>query len=109
MLINIYIHTHNFFSMFGLVFFLCVCLCVCFFSVIKDVKLENVEYDVGGPIKNLKFYLEDISKVVVESPNDFFPIKQVQPKLGALMKDALKLKLKLKFPLWRPKKCSYKF
>ncbi|KAK7849007.1 hypothetical protein CFP56_003917, partial [Quercus suber] len=76
-------------------------------TVIRDVKLENVEHDVGGPIKNLKFYLEDISKVGVESPNDFFPIKQVQPKLGALMKDALKLKLK--FPLWRPKKRFYKF
>ncbi|XP_050283923.1 disease resistance RPP13-like protein 4 [Quercus robur] len=81
---------------------------------IKDAfsKLKNFEHDAdgpggpSGPIKKLKCCLDDISRVVVEAPNDSFPNKQVQDKLSAILKDALKLKVKLNFPLWRPKKFS---
>ncbi|XP_023910007.1 disease resistance RPP13-like protein 4 [Quercus suber] len=81
---------------------------------IKDAfsKLKNFELDAdgpggpSGPIKKLKCCLDDISKVVVEAPNDSFPNKEVQDKLSAIMKDALKLKLKLNFPLWQPKRFS---
>ena len=72
-------------------------------------KLKNFEHSAdgaGGPIKKLKCCLDDISKVVKEAPDDSFPNKEVQDKLSAIMKDALKLKLKLNFPLWRPKKFS---
>nr|POE73974.1 hypothetical protein CFP56_56659 [Quercus suber] len=68
---------------------------------IKDAfsKLKNFEHSTdgpggpSGPIKKLKCCLDDISKVVKEAPDDSFPNKEVQVKLSAIVKDALKLKL----------------
>ncbi|KAF3973510.1 hypothetical protein CMV_003074 [Castanea mollissima] len=64
-------------------------------------KLKNFEHDAGEPIKNLECCLDDISNIVSEASNDAFPNKEVQAKLSAIKKDALKLKLN--FPPLRPK------
>ena len=64
-------------------------------------RLKNFEHDAGVPIKNLECCLDDISKIVSEASNDAFPNKEVQAKLSAIKKDALKLKLN--FPSLRPK------
>ena len=58
-------------------------------------KLKNFENAAGEPIKNLECCLDDISKIVVDTSNNAFPNKQVQAKLSALKKDALKLKLNI--------------
>ncbi|XP_050281869.1 disease resistance RPP13-like protein 4 [Quercus robur] len=63
----------------------------------------------SGPIKKLKCCLDDISKVVVEAPNDSFPNKQVQDKLSVIMKDALKLKEVFKDLDTRLKLCFLSF
>ena len=64
-------------------------------------KLKNFEHNAGEPIKNLECCLTDISNIVSEASNDAFPNKEVQAKLSAIKKDALKLKLN--FPSLRPK------
>ncbi|KAF3956389.1 hypothetical protein CMV_018478 [Castanea mollissima] len=56
-------------------------------------KLNKFEHDAGGPIKKLECSLDDIFKLVLEAPNDLYPVKQVQAKLSALKKDSMKLKL----------------
>ena len=58
-------------------------------------KLKNFGHDAGEPIKNLKSYLDDITRIVSEASDDPFPNKEVQAKLSAIKKDALKLKLSI--------------
>uniref|UniRef100_A0A2N9FVK4 Disease resistance R13L4/SHOC-2-like LRR domain-containing protein n=1 Tax=Fagus sylvatica TaxID=28930 RepID=A0A2N9FVK4_FAGSY len=63
--------------------------------------LDKFEDYARGPIKILENSLDDISKVVREAPNDSSIVDEVKPKLIALRKDAMKLKMK--FPLWLQK------
>ncbi|KAK4591980.1 hypothetical protein RGQ29_016450 [Quercus rubra] len=68
------------------------------------IKLKDFECHAGEPIQNLESCLDDIFKIVYEHSNEAFPNKQVQAKLSALKKDALKLKSN--FPSIPPKMSS---
>ena len=39
-------------------------------------KLSKFEHDAGGPIKKLECSLDDVFKVVLEAPNDLYPLKR---------------------------------
>ena len=70
------------------------------FNQIKDAfeTLQKFEHGAGGQINELKRSLDDISKLVAETPND---LSIVKPKLSAFKNDAMKFKMK--FPLWQKK------